>query len=187
MDIETLNNLYHTDFFNRQIVTGDGFCPSKIMLIGEAPGREEVEQGKPFVGKAGKNLLEILEILELKRENIFITNAVKFRPTKLSVKNTISNRKPTDIEIKEFLSYLLKEIMIINPEIIVTLGNTPLKALLGKGVTVGNLHGKLIAYNRKKLYPLYHPASIIYNPSLKIVYYEDIKNLKIYLKKSCFK
>ena len=181
MTIKAVNKLYNIDFPHRQIVTGDGFCMSKIMLIGEAPGREEVEQGKPFVGKAGKNLSEFLEILQLKREHIFITNTVKFRPTKTSEFNTISNRTPTEAEIKQFLPYLLMEIKIICPQIIVTLGNTPLRALLGNNVTVGKLHGALNYFEDKKLYPLYHPASIIYNPSLKSVYLKDVENLKNYL------
>lgn len=181
MTIEGVNKLYSIDFPHRQIVAGDGCPMSEIMLIGEAPGKDEVTEGKPFVGKAGKNLSEFLLVLELKRENIFITNTVKFRPTKISEYGSISNRTPTDAEIKQFLPYLLKEIEIINPNIIVTLGNTPLKALLGNDVTVGRMHGVIRQYRNKRLYPLFHPASIIYNPPLKEVYEQDVLNLKQYL------
>ena len=181
MTIEGINKLYSIDFPQCQIVTGDGCPMSQIMLIGEAPGKDEVAQGKPFVGKAGKNLSEFLLTLELKRENIFITNTVKFRPTKISEYGSISNRTPTDEEIQRFLPYLLKEIDVINPNIIVTLGNTPLKALLGKDVTVGRMHGSLTEFRKKRLYPLFHPASIIYNPPLKQVYEQDVLNLKQYL------
>lgn len=181
MTIETINKLYEIEFPHREIVTGKGSPCSEIMLIGEAPGREEVEQGMPFVGKAGKNLSEFLEILCLKREDIFITNAVKFRPTKTSGYGTISNRTPTEAEVRQFLPFLLMEISIINPKIIVTLGNTPLKALLGNDVTIGRLHGAIKNYGGKKLYPLFHPASIIYNPQLKTVYGQDVLNLKKYL------
>ncbi len=181
MTIEAVNSFYKIDFPHLAIVTGEG-CPcAKIMLIGEAPGREEVEQGKPFVGKAGKNLSEFLDMLGLKREDIFITNTVKFRPTKLSEYGSVSNRTPTEEEVKIFFPYLLKEIEVISPQIIVTLGNTPLKALLGANVSVGNLHGKLTFFNGRKLYPLYHPASIIYNPPLKSVYTEDVLNLKKFI------
>ena len=182
MTIEAVNKLYQIDFPHLDIVTGDGYAKSKIMLIGEAPGKDEVAQKKTFVGKAGKNLAEFLEILELKRENIFITNVVKFRPTKTSTYNTLSNRTPNEQEIQIFLPYLLKEIEIICPKIIVTLGNTPLRALLGNLVTVGKMHGKITEFNNKLLYPLYHPASLIYNPSLKSVYLKDVENLKNYLK-----
>ena len=181
MTIEAINKFYQIDFPHLSIVTGDGFCKAKIMLIGEAPGREEVEQGKPFVGKAGKNLSEFLEILELKREEIFITNVVKFRPTKTSQYKTVSNRTPSEEEIKLFLPYLLKEIEVVSPQIIVTLGNTPLKSLLGANVTIGQIHGKITEYNGKKLYPLYHPAALIYNPPLKDVYLQDVESLKKYL------
>lgn len=178
MTIATINNLYKIDFPHLCIVTGEGNLNAKIMLIGEAPGREEVEQGKPFVGKAGKNLSEFLEIIGLKREDIFITNTVKFRPVKVSESGTLSNRTPSDDEVKTFLPYLLKEIEVISPKIIVTLGNTPLKALLGEQALIGNLHGSITDFNGKMLFPLYHPASIIYNPSLKTVYTEDILKLK---------
>lgn len=178
MDINTLNKLYRLDFPDKEIVTGEGCAAAKIMMIGEAPGREEVEQARPFVGKAGKNLSEFLEVLQLRREDIFISNVVKFRPTKLSDRGSISNRTPTDEEVKKFLPYLIKEIEIINPQLIVTLGNTPLNALLGKGVTVGGVHGRIQAFGERKLYPLFHPASIIYNPSLKPVYQKDVAELK---------
>ncbi|MDD4003035.1 MAG: uracil-DNA glycosylase [Clostridia bacterium] len=178
MTIQAVNKLYDIDFPHRTIVKGDGLAASKIMLIGEAPGREEVEQGKPFVGKAGKNLAEFMQVLGIERKNIFITNTVKFRPVKISDCNTVSNRPPTDDEIRLFLPYLLKEIDVISPKIIVTLGNTPLKALLGGGVTVGKLHGTINNFGGRTLYALYHPAAIIYNPPLKDVYINDLKKLK---------
>jgi DNA polymerase len=181
MDIKAINRLYEIDFPHLDIVTGEGNPHARIMLIGEAPGREEVEQKKPFVGKAGKNLSEFLDAIGLKREDIFISNAVKFRPTTVSEYGSISNRAPTEEEIKTFLPYLLKEIEVIAPEIIVTLGNTPLKALLGDGAGIGKMHGKLTSFKNIKLYPLYHPAAIIYNTELKEVYLKDVLNLKNYI------
>lgn len=178
MDIEKINYLYGIDFPDRKIVTGEGNPHSNILLIGEAPGREEEEQGRPFVGKAGKNLAEFLELIKLNREDIFITNVVKFRPTKLSEYGRLSNRTPTEKEVAEYLPYLKLEIESVDPEIIVTLGNTPLRALLGNVSFVGKCHGKLREYGSRKLYPLYHPASLIYNPSLKKDYREDVLRLR---------
>ena len=106
MDIEKINYLYGIDFPNRKIVPGEGNPRSNILLIGEAPGREEEAQGRPFVGKAGKNLAEFLDLIKLKREDIFITNAVKFRPTKLSEYGSVSNRTPTENEVADYLPYL---------------------------------------------------------------------------------
>ena len=169
MDIGKINYLYQVDFPNRKIVPGEGNEKANIVLIGEAPGREEEEQRRPFVGKAGKNLSEFLDLIKLQRADLFITNVVKFRP---------SNRTPTESEVAEYLPYLKAEIECINPKIIVTLGNTPLKALLGSEVYVGKLHGRLQSYEGRKLYPLYHPASLIYNPSLKDAYREDVLKLR---------
>ena len=178
MKLKDFNLLYNIDVPNYKIVTGEGKEDADVVLIGEAPGGEEEAQGRPFVGKAGKNLSEFLELIDLKREDIYITNTVKFRPTKVSETGSISNRTPTDTEVKEFLPYLKWELKLLNPKLIVTLGNTPLKALLGNTVTVGNLHGKLTEYEDKKLFPLFHPASLIYNPELKPMYTEDILRLK---------
>lgn len=181
MTIAAINKCYNIDFPHLKIVTGDGCPNAKIMLIGEAPGKDEVLYCKPFVGKAGKNLSEFLEIIGLKREDIFITNAVKFRPVNINDMGFVSNRTPTEQEVNTFLPYLLKEIEVISPEIIVTLGGIPLKALLGWNSTIGGLHGRITSFNGIKLYPLYHPASIIYNPSLKSVYINDVINLKKYI------
>lgn len=178
MDIGKINYLYQVDFPNRKIVPGEGNEKANIVLIGEAPGREEEEQRRPFVGKAGKNLSEFLDLIKLQRADLFITNVVKFRPTKLSEYGSVSNRTPTESEVAEYLPYLKAEIECINPKIIVTLGNTPLKALLGSEFYVGKLHGRLQSYEGRKLYPLYHPASLIYNPSLKDAYREDVLKLR---------
>ncbi len=164
------------------IVFGEGNGNAKLMLVGEAPGKQETLLKKPFVGQAGKNLNEFLQVLEINREDIYISNVVKYRPYKTNEKkNTTSNRPPKREEIAECMPYLLEEIELIRPAVIVTLGNVALKALVGDdSVTIGNMHGQMIQLENKtsKLYPLYHPASIIYNRSLKEVYNEDINNLK---------
>jgi len=190
MDLSTIYNEYSNKIKaiygeDTKIVYGDGNIKADIMLIGEAPGRFEEEQGKPFVGQAGKNLDEFISILKIKREDLFITNVVKIRPYKINKKTGRKvNRAPSKKEIDISLDTLLKEIEIVSPKIIVTLGNTPLKALLGN-VKIGDVHGKLIEHNGRLIYPLYHPASIIYNRALYDVYIEDLKNLKKYIKSNC--
>ncbi len=167
-------------FPNRKIVLGEGLINSEIMLIGEAPGGEEEKQGKPFVGSAGKNLNEFLKILALKREDIFISNVVKIRPFKLSPKTGKPiNRAPNKEELDFFIPYLIDEINKVAPNIVVTLGNTALRAVLNKSsAVIGDYHGKITQNDMLKIFPLYHPASIIYNRALKNVYEEDLIKLK---------
>ena len=182
-DLANLNEEYRSTFNDEAIVFGDGSIQSKVLLIGEAPGKDEVAQGKPFVGAAGKNLNEFISILNITREDIYITNVVKYRLSKLNAKtNRLSNRPATVMDISINQPWLLREIEIINPSIIVTLGNVPLRAVTNdKSLTIGSVHGKLLDCKingvEKKLYPLYHPASIIYNRSLKDVYIKDVKEL----------
>lgn len=168
------------------LVFGDGLETHPVlMLIGEAPGEQEALQGKPFVGKAGKNLSQFLETLELKREEIYISNVVKFRPTKEGASGRKVNRPPTREERELFIPWLMKEIAIVKPEALVTLGNVALQAFVKD--TIGNLHGAwsraVVAPPEKRaftlpLYPLYHPASIIYNRSLTATYQEDLLRLR---------
>lgn len=175
--------LENNPFKDRRLVLGEGKINCKIMLIGEAPGAQEEEQGRPFVGKAGQNLNAFLTELGLNRNELFISNVVKLRPYKLSPKtNKPVNRPPNKEEVGFFTTYLLKEIKEINPQIIVTLGNFALKAVLqDKNAVIGNYHGKFTYSNGKKVFPLYHPASIIYNRSLQNVYNTDLQNLKKYI------
>ncbi len=186
-DLENLNEEYRSTFNNEAIVFGAGSIQSKVLLIGEAPGKDEVAQGKPFVGAAGKNLNEFISILNITREDIYITNVVKYRLSKLNAKtNRLSNRPATVIDISTNQPWLMREIEIIDPSIIVTLGNVPLRAVTNdKSLTIGNVHGKLLECKingvTKKLYPLYHPASIIYNRSLKDVYIQDVKDLYMHI------
>jgi len=167
------------------MVFGEGNENADIMLIGEAPGAEETRLSRPFVGKAGKNLDAFLSVLELKREDIYITNVVKFRPYKTSGKGTISNRPPEKEELTAMCPLLIREIEAVAPRVVVTLGNVPLKAVYGAGATIGENHAVPAAAralsHRFMLFPLYHPASIIYNRALKAVYDEDLKKLKAFL------
>ncbi len=164
------------------IVFGEGDPQASIMLIGEAPGAEETRLSRPFVGKAGKNLDEFLSVLSLSREEIYITNVVKFRPFKVSAKGTLSNRPPRPGEIECMLPLLMREIEAVAPDIVVTLGNVPLKCIHGKKAVIGGCHAcpsKAQALTHVfTLFPLYHPASIIYNRSLSEVYAADLQKLK---------
>ncbi|MBS4536831.1 uracil-DNA glycosylase [Clostridium sp. D2Q-11] len=188
-NIKELNNIVEEKFRDETLVLGYGSVHSKIVLIGEAPGKNEVEKGKPFVGAAGKYLDEFLDILELDRKDIYITNTVKYRPTKISDKtgNKI-NRTPKKNEIEKFREYLYKELSIIGPTIIVTLGNIPFKTVMNNdNITIGSYHGKPLEKEIDNtiytIYPLYHPAAVIYNRSIKEQYINDLHNLKKVLNK----
>jgi len=181
--IKALNEKIINSYPNEKLVLGHGNLNSPIMLIGEAPGSKEIELGQPFVGQAGKHLEEFLQVLEIKREDIYITNSVKYRPTKVNPKTgRLSNRTPTIKEIEDFREFVFEEIDIINPKIIVTLGNIPLKSLLEKSIKIGEVHGRLesiyINGNPYSIFPLYHPAAVIYNRDLREVYISDLHKLK---------
>lgn len=181
--INSLNNSMLTALKNlsdgRKIVFGEGNQNASLMFIGEAPGGDEERLGRPFVGKAGKNLDKILEKLEINREDVYISNVVKVRPTRISIRGTVSNRAPNEDEITIFTPWLNDEIKLISPKIIATLGNTPLQALFGSEYKIGSYHSVVLDYNEKtKVFPLYHPASLIYKPDLLPVYEQDILKLK---------
>lgn len=160
-------------------VLGEGNPGADILMIGEAPGKTEVELGRPFVGQAGRNLDEFLETLELQREDLYITNAVKFRPTKTNADTgSISNRPPTKKEIEIFRPFLMDEIEIVDPSVVVSMGNIPLFSLIGKNARIGDVHGRPMEFGRRTLYPLYHPASIIYRRELQSIYQDDLARLK---------
>ena len=178
-----LNNKILNAYKDKDIVLGNGNVDSPIILIGEAPGAKEVEQRKPFVGQAGKYLNEFLTTLEIKREKVYITNIVKYRPTKESAKTgKLINRPPTEKEIEKFVDFLFAEICIIDPEVLVTLGNTPLKGIFQNDVKIGDVHGEMLQaeIDRKpyKVFPLYHPAAILYKRDLKDTYLKDLRILK---------
>lgn len=167
-----------------ELVLGSGNQSAQIMLIGEAPGREEVQAGRPFVGKAGKNLDFFLEATGLAREELYLTNVVKFRPVRISSKGTVSNRPPSQEEITLCTPYLEAEIEQVSPRLILTLGNIALQAMLGREAKIGQYHGReALTAGGKTVFALYHPASIIYNPKLKQTYAEDLARLRAYLTK----
>ncbi len=169
-------------------VFGAGAPDSDTVLIGEAPGAEETKTGIPFVGKAGKQLDQLLSDAGIDRKRLFLTNTVKYRPVVRSAKTT-RNRTPSRKEILAALPLLREELERIRPAVIVTLGSTPLGAVLDlaseKRTSIGEAHGKArritIGSLQTWIFPLYHPASCIYNRSLTEVLREDAAQLGRFL------
>lgn len=165
------------------LVFGEGNTSAAVMLVGEAPGEQETLQQRPFVGKAGKNLDEFLEIIGMRREALYITNVVKFRPTRTHERTgRLSNRPPTREEIDLCYHMLAGEVAIVAPRVVVTLGNTPLRTVLDDPkASIGACHGQPRPASMGKvsftLFPLYHPASIIYNRSLRDTFLSDALRL----------
>jgi DNA polymerase len=150
------------------VVLGEGDPNAKLLFIGEAPGKNEDEQGKPFVGKSGMLLTKALSCLDIDRKDVFITNCVKCRPPQ--------NRKPTHIESKIYKNLLLfKEIDIIKPRIICTLGATALECLLETPVKMEEMHGKTLSFNGITLIPTYHPAYILRSPNKFEAWFKDLE------------
>lgn len=183
-DLKNLNEEYQKKFSDKEVVFGEGNHDAKIVLIGEAPGKEEVLQKKPFVGAAGKKLTEFMELANLDRKDVYVTNAIKYRLFEINMITEKKRNRPAKLqEITENQQFLFKEIEIIKPEYIITLGNIPLRSITNEFKNnIGDNHGLIsrVTINNHclKLYPLYHPASVIYNNKLIQVYNEDIKNFK---------
>ena len=174
-----------TLFETRTKVVFNGVPAAKpLILLGEAPGgHEDTVSGVPFSGQAGQDLTNFLEGVSIDRDKCYITNAVKCRPTKPSKRpryGNFANRKPTAGEIKCCHHFLEEEIDVLGSQIIVTLGIVPLQ-VFSKKLQLKEVHGTPIAYEDKIIFPLYHPASVIYNSSLKETYEEDLRKLKTFL------
>lgn len=160
----------------QSFVLGEGSIDSDIMFIGEAPGKKEDEQGRPFVGAAGKFLAEMLESIGLKREDVYITNIVKQRPPE--------NRDPLPEEIAAHWPLLERQIEIINPKIIVMLGRHSMSKLLPGQGTISQIHGKPFRRADGRVYlPLYHPAAALYNGGLRQTLLDDFAKIPSILKK----
>lgn len=164
-----------------ELVWGCGPEDSPVVLVGEAPGREEVEKKQPFVGRAGKNLDEFLAHTGLERQALFITNTVKFRPYRVSETGRRSNRPPNRQELALCQACLKEELAYLQPRLVVTLGNTALHAL-NQTANIGQVHGQRLDCGGYQVFALYHPASIIYRRALYPVYLEDLDKLKEVLK-----
>jgi uracil-DNA glycosylase family 4 len=151
-----------------QLVIGDGNLDAEIVFIGEAPGKNEDLQGKPFVGAAGKFLNEMLAAAGLDRNDVYITNIVKYRPP--------NNRDPSPEEKAAFWPYLLKQLQIIDPKVVITLGRHSMEYFL-PDMKIGEVHGepKRIQFGDHKIVimPLFHPAAALYNGSLRQTLIDD--------------
>ena len=156
----------------KNLVMGDGSINAEIVLIGEAPGKNEDEQGLPFVGAAGKFLNEMLASVDIQRSDVYITNIVKYRPP--------NNRDPLPDEKKAFWPYLVRQLDAIQPQIVVTLGRHSMEYFLPEQ-KISQIHGqpKRIVFGDKKIVivPLYHPAAALYNGSMRATLIEDFKKL----------
>jgi DNA polymerase len=158
-----------------QLVFGDGSPDAEVVFIGEAPGKNEDEQGLPFVGAAGRFLNEMLEAIGMKRQDIYITNIVKYRPP--------GNRDPFPDEKVEFLPFLKKQLAIIKPKLIVTLGRHSMESLLPPGLRISQVHGQPKRYNGEVYLPLFHPAAALYNGGMRQSLIDDFERIPTVLKK----
>ena len=157
-----------------QLVFSDGNFRSKIMLVGEGPGQKEDEIGKPFMGDAGKLLNKMLAAIDIKRESIYITNVVNYRPP--------NNRKPTIAEINKYSKFLYEHISIINPKILIIMGGTAMEALIGNNFKISKERGiwKDVIIKGKTYLSIvtFHPAYLLRQPDQKKYSWIDLKEIK---------
>ena len=160
--------------FAKNIVFSDGNPNSQIMLVGEGPGEKEDAQGKPFVGDAGILLNKMLDAIKIKRENIYITNVVNYRPP--------NNRKPEISEINRYSVFLREHISIINPKILILMGSTAMEAIFGQKLKISKERGKWkeTIINQKTFLTIltFHPAYLLRQPDQKKFSWEDLKNIR---------
>ena len=169
---ESIKNCFDCPLGNTRnnFVFGEGNPNSNIVFVGEAPGEKEDLLGRPFVGKSGKLLDKILLAINLKREDIYILNIVKCRPP--------NNRNPLSEEIKECEKYLKKQLDIIKPNLIVSLGRVSAMTLLKNNESLSKLRNRIHKYQNIDLIATYHPAALLRNPNLKRDAWEDFKLIK---------
>ncbi len=154
----------------KNVVFGDGSPDAKIMFIGEAPGKEEDIQGLPFVGDAGMLLTRLIEKMGLKRSDVYIANIIKCRPPK--------NRDPESDEIESCIGYLERQIEIIRPEIIVTLGRISLQTLMQNAeLKISAVRGNFMEYKQIPVMPTFHPAYLLRNPKDKWLTWSDAQKV----------
>ncbi len=156
----------------RNAVPGEGAENAAVMLVGEAPGREEDARGRPFVGRAGKLLDELLHSAGIKRSDLYITSVLKCRPP--------GNRNPLREETKECLRWLHAQIELVRPRVVGLMGNTAIKSLVGK-TGISGFHGRTVENEGRKFLLLHHPAAGIYNANLIPQMKEDYKKLAEFL------
>ncbi|HZH32071.1 MAG TPA: uracil-DNA glycosylase family protein [Pyrinomonadaceae bacterium] len=159
-----------------KVVHSEGNPKARLMFVGEAPGADEDASGRPFVGRAGQLLNKIVEAIGMKREDVFIGNVNRCRPA--------GNRTPTTAEAATCKPFLLREIALLRPEVIVVLGNTAMKNLLDTKEGITKLRGNFMDYKGIKVMPTFHPAYLLRDPSKKRETWEDMKKVREYLNKT---
>ncbi len=157
-----------------QIVFGEGNPNTDMVFIGEAPGKNEDIQGIPFVGAAGKFLNQMLEIINISREDVYITNIVKFRPP--------NNRDPLPEEKTAFMPFLDEQLTIIQPKLVITLGKHSLSCFLPQ-LKISEVHGQPKRYKGRTYLPLFHPAAALYNGGLRQTLIDDFARIPTILNK----
>ncbi len=157
-----------------QLVFGDGNPEAELVFIGEAPGKNEDQQGLPFVGAAGKFLNDMLEMIGLGRADVYITNIVKYRPP--------NNRDPYPDEKLEFMPYLESQLEVIQPKLTVTLGRHSLNCFL-PDLQISQVHGRPKRYKDRVYLPLFHPAAALYNGAMRQTLIDDFALIPIIIKK----
>ena len=173
---KSINSIRNCSLKNNatNMVFSDGNPKSKIMLIGEAPGANEDEEGLPFVGRAGALLDKMLASINLDRKKVYISNIINYRPP--------DNRRPTDEEIKRYLPFITKHIEIINPKILVLLGSTAMNALIGNEVVISKMRGKWIERKfgncKTSVIITFHPAFLMRQPAQKKMAWIDLKMIR---------
>ena len=157
-----------------RLVFGDGNSHADVMFIGEAPGRNEDLQGKPFVGAAGKLLEELLASIDLSRSDVYIANVLKSRPP--------NNRDPLPEEIEECTPFLREQIRLIDPRVIVTLGKFATQFMLRTNRGITQLRGRRHEVDGRAVLPIFHPAAALYDQTKRDVLFDDFKRLAVLLK-----
>ncbi|HEX7151065.1 MAG TPA: uracil-DNA glycosylase [Thermoanaerobaculia bacterium] len=152
-----------------QVVFGVGNPNADLMFIGEAPGRDEDQQGEPFVGRAGQLLSDIIKAMKLTRDDVYIANVIKCRPPE--------NRNPEPDELDACRPYIRKQVELIQPKVIVTLGRFGLQSLLEKSYGISSVRGSWLEYNGIKVMPTYHPAYLLRTPAAKKDVWADMKKV----------
>jgi DNA polymerase len=148
-------------------VPGEGSATARLVCVGEAPGASEDETGRPFVGQAGQLLTKILEAIKLAREDVFIVNVLKHRPP--------GNRNPLPIEVDACRPYLVRQLEIIRPSVIVAFGTFAAQTLLDTKLSIGKLRGAIHRYHGIPVVVTYHPAALLRNPAWKRPTWEDVQ------------
>jgi uracil-DNA glycosylase len=154
----------------RHVVFGTGSARVPLVFVGEAPGADEDAQGIPFVGRAGQLLSRIIEAIGLTRDDVYICNVLKCRPPE--------NRNPAPDEIEKCSPFLYRQLEILKPKVICTLGLFATQTLLETTAPIGKLRGRLITHRGLRILPTYHPAALLRNPNLKATVWEDVQLLR---------